>query len=389
MNNLFKLIGILFFGLFTSSLMGQEIDLRIKLGENELPAQLFLSSTKEASIGILQITMPIQLNVSMKERYSHNDSTVYHCSSPVLEIVIAGSPEDSISGQMSLNNGATFSFSGRYKKIIDKKVFSDMLSKRKTVIEMKEYGVAFPSVHPELDLIVFSAYQYDFTKHQLFFGHYDGKKCGPSKPLPFSIRYSDRSPKFDLQGDRLYFASKRPISENDSTDDYNLWYVELNNSRDPSSWSEPKLVEKINSEADDYQPCVANSGIYFASNREGGFGGPDIYFAKGKGGTFETSVNLGPKVNTEHDEMSVYVNSTEELMIIGGSNSKLQNKGNDDLFLYKKNDGKWQFEHTLSTEINTLTNDYGAEISSDGKWLFITSDIVPPAKIYRYRWKSK
>jgi hypothetical protein len=50
--------------------------------------------------------------------------------------------------------------------------------------------------------------------------------------------------------------------------------------RSDGGWSKPRIVA-FNSTANDFDPSFApdGSGVYFFSNREGGFGKDDIYFA--------------------------------------------------------------------------------------------------------------
>ncbi|MEI6340258.1 MAG: hypothetical protein WCQ57_17030 [Verrucomicrobiota bacterium] len=60
----------------------------------------------------------------------------------------------------------------------------------------------------------------------------------------------------------------------------------------------------LSSPADDLAPVITDHGdfIYFASRREGGFGGLDIYRSRISGEVPTAPVNLGPEVNTAADE---------------------------------------------------------------------------------------
>ena len=65
-----------------------------------------------------------------------------------------------------------------------------------------------------------------------------------------------------------------------------------------------KFLEAFNSPADDRSPVVTEHGdfLYFASDREGGFGGSDIYRARISGAVPSAVENLGEEVNTETHE---------------------------------------------------------------------------------------
>jgi hypothetical protein len=61
-------------------------------------------------------------------------------------------------------------------------------------------------------------------------------------------------------------------------------------------------VQSLSSGADDKCPCVDGSLMVFASNREGGYGGFDLYCSVYDGNNWSEPVNLGPGINTPYDE---------------------------------------------------------------------------------------
>lgn len=70
------------------------------------------------------------------------------------------------------------------------------------------------------------------------------------------------------------------------------------------SWSSPK---SINLNSDDYSihhPFISPKGdlLFFASDKPGGQGGLDIYYATKKGNSWNEPINLGPFINTEANE---------------------------------------------------------------------------------------
>ncbi|MCV6631551.1 MAG: OmpA family protein [Flavobacteriaceae bacterium] len=59
-------------------------------------------------------------------------------------------------------------------------------------------------------------------------------------------------------------------------------------------------------------PFVSPDGkrLYYTSNRPGGYGGTDIYYSElGSRGKIGRSINVGPKINTEGDEMFPFINA--------------------------------------------------------------------------------
>jgi hypothetical protein len=81
----------------------------------------------------------------------------------------------------------------------------------------------------------------------------------------------------------------------------------------------------INSVADETSACLSVDGriLYFVSDRDGGFGGKDIYkclrLPNGKWGPPQ---NLGPIVNTKYDEDGVFVSPTENEIFFSSKGHK-------------------------------------------------------------------
>lgn len=65
-----------------------------------------------------------------------------------------------------------------------------------------------------------------------------------------------------------------------------------------------KYLDAFNSVADDTAPVVTDHGdfLYFASARDGGFGGSDIYRARISGSVPGPAVNLGGEINSDAEE---------------------------------------------------------------------------------------
>ena len=68
------------------------------------------------------------------------------------------------------------------------------------------------------------------------------------------------------------------------------------------------LGAPVNSESDELQPSLAadKSFLLFTSNRPGGYGKYDIYISFLNDSIWSEPKNLGPKINTEHDEFSAW-----------------------------------------------------------------------------------
>src|SRR5688500_7410091 len=80
--------------------------------------------------------------------------------------------------------------------------------------------------------------------------------------------------------------------------------------RSDGGWSKPRIVA-FNSTANDFDPSFApdGSGVYFFSNREGGFGNDDICLAPldARTGVYGAARNPGAAINSAGDEWAPVV----------------------------------------------------------------------------------
>ena len=105
--------------------------------------------------------------------------------------------------------------------------------------------------------------------------------------------------------------------------------VWLNQAFAPSS-----LVDSVNSTANDQCPFVYRNIMIFASNRDGGLGGYDLYYSIFRKGKWSSPVNMGPKINTDANEFRPLVGYHPDFtnnMIVFSSN-RPDGEGGFDLY---------------------------------------------------------
>jgi outer membrane protein OmpA-like peptidoglycan-associated protein len=120
---------------------------------------------------------------------------------------------------------------------------------------------------------------------------------------------------------------------------------------------------------------ISNSGdAYFVSNRRGGYGGKDIYFAKHKGGRrFRKAVNLGPMINTPFDEEAVYVTADGNTLYFS-SNGHPGMGSFDNYRSEKLPDGSWAEPVNLGYPINSPGRDMFYFPTADSLVAFVASE---------------
>nr|WP_321406305.1 hypothetical protein [uncultured Carboxylicivirga sp.] len=126
-------------------------------------------------------------------------------------------------------------------------------------------------------------------------------------------------------------------------------------------WQEPeKLPYPINTLADETHASLSadKSTLFFVSNREGGYGGTDIYMVKkNTDGSWGQVHNLGPVVNTKYDEETamIHPDGTTLYFASEGHNSM----GRLDVFFTQmRADSTWEAPVNLGYPINTPDDDF-------------------------------
>lgn len=142
-----------------------------------------------------------------------------------------------------------------------------------------------------------------------------------------------------------------------------------------SSWSKPEKVKGINSNAWEGSVCLSpdQSIIYFSSERPGGMGGRDIYFAQLKpDGTWGDVKNLGPEINTKFDEDAPFVHSDGKTLFFASNGHNTI--GGYDIFKSELKSGKWDKPFNVGKPVNTVGDDKFYVVSSDGRRGYYSSE---------------
>ena len=132
----------------------------------------------------------------------------------------------------------------------------------------------------------------------------------------------------------------------------------------------------INSKSWDSQGCFSPDGryLYFVSNRSGGYGGKDIWRSQITNNGFLEPENLGPKINTEDDEMSPFLHP-DNLTFYFASSGHV-GMGGYDIFISKRTDvlKEWSLPTNLGYPINTFNTENSLIVANDGKTAYYTSN---------------
>ncbi len=138
---------------------------------------------------------------------------------------------------------------------------------------------------------------------------------------------------------------------------------------------EMRPVDAINTNGNEYSPLISKDGqvLYFVGyDRDGGKGGEDIFYSeKQPDGSWGT-----PKpwdvFNTDSHETLKAISADNNAVILFGNYPG--SFGSGDLFYSINVDGSWSYPCNLGGAINTDNWESLANLSSDGRYMFFTSD---------------
>lgn len=175
----------------------------------------------------------------------------------------------------------------------------------------------------------------------LDWGTYDGQRrlFGPTGIAAVNSPSDELYPTINQDKSKLLFCSNR---ENESFDIYS---IDLNSEKllhDCLTIENAGQIAKesvLSGNSNDKCPSINGNIIVFASDREGGFGGYDLYYSKFINNQWSPPVNFGEKINSESDEyrpITFSFFSYFDLMIF--SSNRPGGKGGFDLYCAKIND---------------------------------------------------
>lgn len=119
-------------------------------------------------------------------------------------------------------------------------------------------------------------------------------------------------------------------------------------------------------------PTLSSDGnmMIFASDREGSFGGMDLFLSRRSAETWSAPENLGISINTAGNEFYPFLDSENNLYF---SSDRLPGFGGYDIFTCKFNGAGWDKPGNMSDRINSADDDIAFTINKlDDKTAFFT-----------------
>jgi hypothetical protein len=175
---------------------------------------------------------------------------------------------------------------------------------------------------------------------RLDWGTYDGQQrlLGPGSVRVANSEYDDLYPTINQDNSKLMFCSNR---ENDSFDIFSL---DLNSDvllHDELTSVNPLQILKesvLSSTSNDKCPSINGNFVVFTSDRDGGYGGYDLYYSQFINNQWTTPVNFGNQINSANDEYRPITLSFNDINLMIFSSNRPGGKGGFDLYCVKIGD---------------------------------------------------
>jgi outer membrane protein OmpA-like peptidoglycan-associated protein/tetratricopeptide (TPR) repeat protein len=156
-------------------------------------------------------------------------------------------------------------------------------------------------------------------------------------------------------------------------------------------WSKPAEVAGINGTREevisgrgktrlvpttDIHPYITKDSrtLFFASDRDGGYGGMDIWFSRRVGNGWSEPINAGPQINTAFNEITPFMNDAGTRLYFASSGHI--GLGGYDLFYSEGDVGNWRAPINLGSPMNSTYDDLAGIFSADDSSVVFTSNRI-------------
>ena len=194
---------------------------------------------------------------------------------------------------------------------------------------------------------------------------------GEALEYPFNENFNEGGATITANNKELFFTVCQVDGEGYQNCD--IYYVK----KEYGFWGEIKpLSDKINTPKSwESQPSVSPNGdiLYFTSNREGGQGGLDIWYTtRLPNGEWDVPVNLGETINTRKNEKSPFLHADSHTLYFASQGHA--GLGGYDIFYSKNESDTWLEPVNIGYPINTESDEIGLFVSLNGRKAYFNSN---------------
>ncbi|MBN1448189.1 MAG: PD40 domain-containing protein [Bacteroidetes bacterium] len=193
------------------------------------------------------------------------------------------------------------------------------------------------------------------------------------RPSPVSGRLNslanEGSPSISADGQVLFFAA---ADRSDNIGKSDIYRAELIG----KEWGPGEnLGYPVNTGDWESHPSISPDGsvLYFVSDRDGGFGGLDLWMTeRTSDGSWMTPINLGAMINTDEDEVSPYIASDGSTLYFASEGHP--GLGGTDMFVSRRLANGWSEPVNLGIPLNSEDNDEFFTLAAEGDIVYFSSE---------------
>ncbi|HNW97563.1 MAG TPA: OmpA family protein [Bacteroidales bacterium] len=226
------------------------------------------------------------------------------------------------------------------------------------------------SVYADAKLVYTEKFMYSKRKD----GSFDE---GYEMPSPFNENSNEGGATLTIDNKYLFYTVCKYLTDKDNKAYFNCDICTSTFTN--GSWSEIKSVSpKVNNDKTwESQPSISSDGkdLYFLSDRDGGYGGYDIYVTHKQDSSWSVPENLGPNINTSGNEKSPFIHTDNQTLYF--SSTGWPGLGGYDIYYSKKEaNGKFGKPTNIGYPINSEGDDVGFFVSTDGHYGYFASNDI-------------
>jgi Tol biopolymer transport system component len=235
-----------------------------------------------------------------------------------------------------------------------------------------ELDIAFT---PDGNEVFFTRSGPDYYSAILQFRRNNGFWTGPIMS-EFSGRFQNNYPFVSPDGSKIFYNSLEPVGQSDSRDDSSSVFV---SEKTDSGWNRGRPIDSgiVSNGTESFVSVSSNGNLYFGARYKDGFGGCDIYMCEFQSNGYGKAVNLGPAINSEHNEFHAFIAPDESFLLFDAR--RPDGSGENDLYVsFRSANGQWGVASSLGKAINTEHSESRPYVSPDGRYLFFCSNRINP-----------